>query len=241
MIPARIGSKRIKMKNLRYLGEKPLIYYSIEAAINSKVFDEIYLNSDSDIFEEIALNHGINFYKRPENLGSDKTNNDDFATDFMKNIDGDILIQLLPTSPFIDSLQIKSFVEHMKNNNFETLISVIEHKIASIYNNNPINFELLEPHISSQEMIPLKTYATVLMGWTYESFLNNIKNLGFAYHGGNSKIGYFSLSGLSEIDIDNESDFQLAEAALNYFLNNNNNNNNNNNKNKIRYYGKSQN
>ena len=235
MIPARIGSKRVKMKNLRYLGEKPLIYYSIEAAVNSKIFDEIYLNSDSEIFEEIALNHGIKFYKRPKNLGSDKTNNDDFATDFMKNIEGDILIQLLPTSPFIDSLQIKSFVEHMKNNNFETLISVIDHKIASIYNNNPINFQLLEPHISSQDMIPVKTYATVLMGWTYESFLHNIKNLGFAYHGGNSKIGYFNLSGLSDIDIDNESDFQLAEAALNYFLDKNNN------KNKIRYYGKSQN
>lgn len=230
MIPARIGSKRVKMKNLRYLGEKPLIYYSIEAAINSNVFDEIYLNSDSDIFEEIATNHGIKFYKRPNNLGSDKTNNDEFATDFMKNVDGDILIQLLPTSPFIDSVQIKSFVENMKNNDYETFISVIDHKIASVFNNKPVNFQLLEPHISSQDMTPLKTYATVLMGWTYDSFLNNIKNLGFAYHGGDSKIGYFSIDGLSEIDIDNESDFQLAEGALNYFLNKNNN--------KIKYYGK---
>ena len=235
MIPARIGSKRIKMKNLRYLGDKPLIYYSIEAAINSNVFDEIYLNSDSDIFEEIAVNHGINFYKRHKNLGSDNTNNDDFATDFMKNTNGDILIQLLPTSPFIESLQIRSFVDYMKNNDFETLISVTDHKIASLYNNQPLNFKVLEPHISSQNMIPVKTYATVLMGWTYTSFLKNIKNLGFAYHGGESKIGYYTLSGLSEIDIDNESDFELAEAALDFFLKKNNN------KNKIRYYGKSQN
>ena len=76
MIPARIGSKRIKNKNLRYLGDKPLIYYSIEAAIKADVFDEIYLNSDSKIFEKIAINHGIKFYHRPEILGSDTTNND---------------------------------------------------------------------------------------------------------------------------------------------------------------------
>ena len=54
MIPARLGSKRIKNKNLRLLGNKPLIAHVIEAAIKADVFDEIYINSESDIFEEIA-------------------------------------------------------------------------------------------------------------------------------------------------------------------------------------------
>ncbi len=75
---------------------------------------------------------------------------------------------------------------------------------------------LLEPHISSQDMIPVQSYATVLMGWTYASFKNSMRKFGFAYHGADSKIGYYVLKGLSEIDIDNEDDFQLAEVALQF-------------------------
>ena len=85
MIPARLGSKRVPKKNLRLLNGKPLITYAIESAKASGVFDEIYLNSEADIFEEIAIDHAIKFYKRPEHLASDQTNNDEFALDFIEN------------------------------------------------------------------------------------------------------------------------------------------------------------
>ena len=54
---------------------------------------------------------------------------------------------------------------------------------------------------------------------------------GFAYHGADSKIGYYPLKGFSEIDIDNEEDFELAEIALRY-------RNSNEKKNKRVYYEK---
>ena len=62
MIPARLGSKRIKKKNLRLINNKPLISYVIEKAKKCKLFNEIYLNSDSRIFEKIAKKYGISFY-----------------------------------------------------------------------------------------------------------------------------------------------------------------------------------
>lgn len=216
MIPARIGSKRVPKKNLRYLAGKPLITYSIEAAKKTKIFSDIYINSDDETFREIAEGYGINFYKRPSFLGSDIANNDDFAFDFINNIEADTLLQLLPTSPLISPEEIYGFVKEMDKGNYDTMISVINHQIACIYNNRPINFKLLEPHISSQDMIPVQSYATVLMAWTYTSFKNNMAKYGFAYHGANTNIGYFTLKGLSEIDIDNEEDFQLAEVALQY-------------------------
>jgi CMP-N-acetylneuraminic acid synthetase len=219
MIPARIGSKRVPKKNLRDLNGKPLISYSIEAAIKSDVFHDIYINSDSDIFREIAEDLGVKFYKRPAYLGSDKTNNDDFAFDFIKNVEENTLIQLLPTSPLITEKEISEFVTDMRTKKYDTMISVLNHQIACIYNNKPVNFKLLEPHISSQEMISVQSYATVLMGWTYKSFVDNMHKYGFAYHGADSKIGYFTLKGLSEIDIDNEEDFELAEVALQYISN----------------------
>ena len=63
VIPARLGSQRVKAKNLRMLGDKPLIYYMIQTLKKSKFVDEIYINSDSELFNEIAKRYDINFYK----------------------------------------------------------------------------------------------------------------------------------------------------------------------------------
>ena len=109
MIPVRLGSKRVKNKNLRLLGNKPLVAYVIEAAKKANIFDEIYLNSESEIFQEIADQYNIKFYKRPKSLSTDKATNDHFALDFINNVEGDILIQLLATSPFITQEQIVEF------------------------------------------------------------------------------------------------------------------------------------
>ena len=216
MIPARLGSKRVPKKNLRFINGKPLITYCIDAAIQSNVFDQIYINSDAEIFSRIAKSKHIEFYKRPGILGSDTTNNDQFVSDFIAHINGDILIQLLPTSPLITPEEIRGFVQGMIEGNFDTYISVANIQIACIYKKAPLNFKLLEPHIPSQLMNPVQAYATVLMGWSYSTFLKNMDSYGFAYHGGDSNIGYYPLNGLSEIDIDNEEDFELAEIALRY-------------------------
>ena len=54
MIPARIGSTRLKMKNLALINGKPLIYYAIKAAKDSGVFERIIVNSDSECFSKIG-------------------------------------------------------------------------------------------------------------------------------------------------------------------------------------------
>ncbi len=110
MIPARLGSKRVYRKNLRLLSGKPLISYVVESAVKSNVFDEIYINSESEKFKKIANHHGVKFYKRSDSLSQDATNNEDFLTDFLENIECHCLVQLLPTSPLITGNEIKLFV-----------------------------------------------------------------------------------------------------------------------------------
>ena len=72
MIPARLGSKRIINKNLRLLNGKPLISYIVESAKKSNAFDDIYINSESEIFKEIADQHGVMFYKRNSKIEIEK-------------------------------------------------------------------------------------------------------------------------------------------------------------------------
>jgi len=214
MIPARMGSKRIRKKNLRFLKDKPLISYIVEAAIESKCFDEVFINSEDNIFEKIATENNISFYKRPAKLATDSATNDDFTLDFMNNNNCDILIQLLPTSPFLTPEEISNFVSKMVNENLDTLISVTGAQIECVYNKDPINFDQKKQSPPSQSLTPVRAYACGIMGWRSDNYRQNMEKYGCGYHGGDGKIEYFELKGYSTIDVDNEEDFLLATAVL---------------------------
>ena len=213
MIPARLGSTRVKNKNLRLIDGKPLIQYIVDSAVKSKLIDEIYINSESTIFESIAKKSGVSFYQRSEELSSNTATNDDFALDFIDNIECDILIQLLPTSPFVNPEEIDGFIQAMLDGNYETMISVSNVKIECLYQKEPINFNQKEQTPPSQLLEPIQSYACSLMGWKTDKFRKNIEKYDAAYHGGDGTVGYYELKGYSTIDIDNEEDFLLAEAV----------------------------
>jgi CMP-N-acetylneuraminic acid synthetase/quercetin dioxygenase-like cupin family protein len=190
MIPARLESKRVKRKNIRILGNKPLIMYCID---------------------------GVKFYKRHSTFSSDSSTNDEFVLDFITNIDCDILVQILPTSPFITPEEIIEFTNILKEGTVDTLISTKDVQIGCVYKCVSVNFEENKPLPPSQELEPVKAYATSLMGWNTEVFAHNMMKYNCGYHGPSGKKDYFTLKGFSTIDIDNEEDFVLAEAVLSSF------------------------
>ncbi len=214
MIPARMGSQRIPRKNLRMIGGKPLIAHVIETVREIPLFDEVYVNSESDEVGALAKSLRIGFYKRPAEFASNTSTNDQFALDFMKKVPGDILIQILPTSPFITVAEVTAFTQRMLTGDFDTLISVEQKQIACLYQGKPLNFERLKPNPPSQEMTPVEAYATALMGWRYATFQDHSQRFGSGYHGGDGRTGTFEIRGLSTIDIDRGSDFRLADGIF---------------------------
>ena len=214
MVPERLGSKRIPKKNLKKINKKPLICYVLKTLTNCKFFDKIYVNSESKKLESIAKKYNHEFYLRKKIFSTDKSTNDEFALDFINNIEGDILIQVLPTSPFITNVEINNFVKTMIKNNYDTLITVEEKQIACVYKNKPINFDKFKINPPSQTMQPVQIYSTVLMGWKYKNYIDNMKKYNCAYHGGSGKIGFFPLRGLSTIDIDTKEDFKFVKELI---------------------------
>ena len=210
MIPARMSSKRIKKKNIRLINGKPLISYVIESAKKADCFDEIWVNSASDILSNIANENGVNFYRRKKELCEDNVGSDLFVEDFVNNIHCDIIVQILPTSPFITSAQIKEFVE--KSKNVDTLISTKAVRIESLFNGKAINFDKRKPTPPSQDLNPIDAYACSLMAWNTKNYIQNMNKYNCAYHGGDGKIDTFEIKGYGTLDIDEEEDFQLAEV-----------------------------
>ena len=130
IITARGGSKRIPRKNIRLFCGKPIICFSIEAAISSGIFDKVMVSTDDAEIAEIALNAGaeVPFFR------SANTSND-FAT--TAEVLEEVLLQyhldnqefrygccIYPTAPFVTPYKLKAAFELLKNKNADSIIPI---------------------------------------------------------------------------------------------------------------------
>ena len=105
IIPARGGSKGVPRKNIRLLGNKPLIAYTIEVAKNSKYLKRILVSTEDKEIKQIALEWGAEVIDRPEELAKDETLTIDVLIhvfDYLKSSESfepDLVVVLQPTSP----------------------------------------------------------------------------------------------------------------------------------------------
>ncbi len=212
MIPARIGSTRLKMKNLAIINGKPLIYYAIEAAKKSKVFDRIVINSDNEVFGNIAKRYGVEFYNRPEHLGSSITKSDDVVEDFIKNHPSDITVWVNPISPLQTGEEIKGVVEYFMQQKLDSLITVNDEQVHCIYQGKPINFVENSKFSQTQDLEPIQTLIYSIMMWNSKVFTKAIRRDGHAILCG--KVGYATVSKLSGMIIKTEQDLRLAECVI---------------------------
>jgi pseudaminic acid cytidylyltransferase len=129
IIPARIGSKRIKQKNIKIFKGKPLIYYSINAAKKSKVFDKILVSTDSEKIGEIARKYGADVpFLRPKNLSDDYTGTKEVINHSInwciKNkIDPKYICCIYPTAPFLNYKNLIKSFRIIKKKNFNFIFS----------------------------------------------------------------------------------------------------------------------
>ncbi|MBS5113601.1 MAG: pseudaminic acid cytidylyltransferase [Coprobacillus cateniformis] len=152
VIPARGGSKRIPKKNIKDFCGKPIIAYSIEAAIESQLFDEVMVSTDDKEIREIALEYGANvpFLRSKDNSG-DMVSSSDVINEVLQNYEEfgkefDIIVCLYPTAPFVTSKKIRSAYKKFEESGAKSLVSVVKYSFPpqrsfSIVNNRiKVNF-----------------------------------------------------------------------------------------------------
>jgi N-acylneuraminate cytidylyltransferase len=215
MITARGGSKRIPRKNIKEFNGKPIMAYSIEAAIGSGVFDEVMVSTDDEEIAEIARRYGA---KVPFMRSAETSN--DFATtvDVIDEVireyhsqgrDFDIVACIYPTAPFITADRLKSAVEQLVISDADSLIPVVRfsyppQRAMEIHKGMLVFRQPENLSVRSQDLEPHYHDAGQFYVMRTKSFLKN--------HG--IMVGDILPMELSELevqDIDSEVDWKLAE------------------------------
>ena len=129
IIPARGGSKRIPRKNIKDFFGKPLIAYSIEVALKSKLFDKVIVSTDDEEIAKIALEYGaVVPFIRPKELSDDFTGTGavvNHALEYLKE-EGevhDFVCTIYATAPFLDEKYLIEGFEKLKNSNARNAFS----------------------------------------------------------------------------------------------------------------------
>jgi CMP-N,N'-diacetyllegionaminic acid synthase len=128
IIPARSGSKGVPNKNIRSIAGKPLIQYTLEAALESNLLDKVIVSSDGENILDLVAHFGVELHKRPELLAGDSSPVTDTISEILKKQTGyDAVMILQPTSPIRTGEQIDESIKLLLNNpKANSIISVVK-------------------------------------------------------------------------------------------------------------------
>ena len=141
IIPARSGSKGLKDKNIKDLCGKPLIAYTIEAAIESKMFDTIMVSTDSEKYAEISRKYGAEVpFLRSSATSSDAAGSWDVVREVLKRYEEqgqkyDSVMLLQPTSPLRTAKDIVDAFQLKKKKRAKAIVSVCEMDHSPLWSN----------------------------------------------------------------------------------------------------------
>ena len=213
VIPARGGSKGIPRKNLRLLDEKPLLYYSIYNALNSKYNLDVFVSSDDDEILNTAQKFGAQIHKRDSNIADDKTTLDPVIYDCYihtkqaENKDYDLIITMQPTSPLLSSSSLdKAISKILDDKTIDTIIAAKDATHLSWRSENKEFVPNYTERVNRQYLTPEFTETGAFL-ITRVSVISRDTRIG-------NNVDLALLSGGEEIDIDTYEDWSLCEYYL---------------------------
>lgn len=220
IIPARSGSKGLPDKNIRNLNGKPLIAYSIEAALNSKAFDKVFVSTDSKKYAEIAESHGADaHFLRSEANSSDTAGSWDAVREVISKFESegqifDEIMLLQPTSPLRTSEDILNAIDILNNNDALVVESLTEMDHSPLWSNTLPDDGNMENFFNEYSDLPRQSLPTYYRenGAIYllkRNLLDKDPSRMFS-----ERCFAYIMPRERSIDIDCELDFKIAEVMM---------------------------
>ena len=221
IIPARGGSKRIPKKNILEFNGKPIIAYSIETAIRSNLFNKIMVSTDDKGIAEVAIDLGaeVPFYRSGKNSG-------DFATTFDvieevlnfysdEGMSFDYACCIYPTAPFVTENKLKSAFDKLVQEKLDLVYPVVEYSFPvqrAVRIANEKVYMIQPEHLAtrSQDLEPTYHDAGQFYFFKVEALMREKKLV-------TPNTGAMIVSDLEAQDIDNPSDWELAQVKYKLF------------------------
>jgi len=222
VIPARGGSKRIPLKNIKKFFGKPLIYYSIKNALSSKLFDKVLVSTDHEKIAHISKKYGAEIHLRSNELSDDITDTSSVMRNVIKYLENkklfyEIFCCIYPTSVFTKSTDLNLGYKKLKKRiNYVFSATEYDHTIyrSFLKKNGKIKPIFLNMEKKRTQDLPKTFYdaAQFYFGWR-DSWMKRKK-----IFLGNSE--FLEISKFESHDIDNIKDWNTAEKIwkFNKFL-----------------------
>ena len=218
IIPARSGSKGLVNKNILMLLDKPIIAYTIEAAIQSNYFSKVIVSTDSLEYKEIAEKYGAEVIMRGENLSNDTATSYMVIEDILQKdlgIEYNYFMLLQPTSPFRNYQHIRESIEKFEKNieSFDFLVSMTEATknstlIKQIEEDGSLkNYDLDFSNYKRQNYKEYYPNGAIFIG-------KNKEYLEKKHFFGERSLAYF-MTKEDSVDIDDKLDFEFAILLMN--------------------------
>ena len=214
IIPARGGSKRLPRKNIIEFKGKPIIAYTIKAALESKLFDSVVVSTEDKEIKNVSLDYGAEIDNRSKNLATDSSRVVDVCINYLekkkeKGLNFDLLCCLYPTAPLRNSEDIKVATKFLTKGKYKSVMAVTElgypvHQALKIIGKHmkPMWPELISSRSSDLSKLYIDNGSTYVVG--VDDF---IKKRTFY----NEPLKGYIMPKERSIDIDNSFDLDLAK------------------------------
>jgi len=215
IITARGGSKRIPRKNIKNFLGKPIIVYSIESAINSKIFNEVMVSTDDEEIASVSRQYGASVpFMRSQKNSDDFSTTSDVLIEVIEayhrqGAKFDIACCIYPTAPFVTAAKLQEAFTVLIENKYDSLFPVVKFGFP-ILRSLKMENSLIKPNWPenylkrSQDLPPAYHDAGQFYYFNVPSFLENKSMM-------MKKTGAIIVDENSVQDIDTEDDWKLAE------------------------------
>ncbi len=213
VIPARGGSKGIPRKNLRSLQGKPLLYYAIHTALQSRYSPDIYVSSDDDEILSLSRKIGAKTIQRSSQISKDATTLDPVIYDAFKKIEQlenkayDLIVTLQPTSPLLKANSLDEAIGILQRHpEIETVISATDDTHLTWKKENDRYVPNYNKRVNRQYLTPVfKETGGFLI--TRSNIITESSRIG-------KEVELYLLESGESIDIDTYEDWNLCEYYL---------------------------
>jgi len=207
-VHAKSSSTRLKNKNMRLLGGIPLFCHVIRSSLQSKMVTKVIIDSDSEEILKIGEEYGAIPLKRPIALASNSATGDDLMYWQASNYaETDIVLQVIPTSPFIMSISIDEAIKKLLKKKVDSVVGVRAEALYTWIAGAPAYFKADGTIPNSFELEKTVYETTGLYVNRTEFVLNRKKRLN------PERCSFYELSKIESIDINDEEDFRFAEIV----------------------------